>query len=339
MIADFLNRVQTRMEQVLPTGNPDIDSMLVQPMRRTGKGIRPRLVLFSAGLFGPISDKVIDVAVAAECIHTASLIHDDILDDASVRRGVPSAGSLFGAKAAVLIGDHYFSTAYQCLGELGLPEIVLAFSKAIRSMCLGEISQDLHLFDADMDQALYYRHIYGKTASLFGASARCGALAAGASPHQAESLARFGEAFGLAYQICDDVCDVAGTESELGKPVGGDLKNGVMTLPVIKGIHSAEDGPWLREMFRSGFVSESALGRSLACLSKSGAVTAAARESLLHLDQGFQELEPFRNLPGYAELRTFAENLVRLPERLGMITAEELIVCGEPIMAVSCPAT
>jgi heptaprenyl diphosphate synthase len=226
--------VRERLLHVAASGREPVDKIVLLPLQRPGKLIRPRLVLNSASLFGEIDERVIDVAVAIECIHTASLVHDDIIDEAHLRRGIPTLNCLFNSQSAVLVGDHLFATAFQLLARHQLNDILNEVTRAIRHMCVGEINQDLNLFNTELSETDYLSNIFGKTASLFGAACRCGALAAKASPQEVEQIGQYGEFLGYAYQIADDVMDFYGDRKTLGKPSGGDLKNGVITLPVIR---------------------------------------------------------------------------------------------------------
>ena len=305
--------IRERLLQVVSSGQEQVDGIVLQPLQRPGKLIRPRLVLLSSSLFGEINERIIDVAVAIECIHIASLVHDDIVDGACLRRGIPTINYLFNSQAAVLAGDHLFATAFEVLAHHRLSDILSEVTRAIRRMCAGEISQDLNLFNIHLSENDYLKHIFGKTASLFGAACRCGALAAGASPQETYQIGRFGEYMGYAYQIADDVMDFCGDQTVLGKPCGGDLKNGVITLPVIRALAVSEIRQELLLTIESNRFEPDAIARIVKILEECDAIHYTASRAIDYCLQARQVLDVFPPSNARHELINLCSSLIKLP--------------------------
>ncbi len=218
--------------------------------RMPGKRIRPALTLLSAGLvktmgtvFGgtglrPVppkgSDPIIRLAAAVEMIHTATLLHDDVIDGASLRRGLSTLNAKWGDTLSVLSGDYLYSQAFCLLSGLQNPAVLTLMSDTARTVCEGEVAQIQHQHDWNLSPARYLKIIQWKTASLMGASVQAGALLAGASRSQAARLGAFGINFGMAFQIVDDTQDLIGDQVVLGKSLGTDLSEGNVTLPLIR---------------------------------------------------------------------------------------------------------
>lgn len=209
------------------------DQLLARALLSGGKKVRPAITLLSARLFGGIDDRLIAMATAVELLHIASLIHDDTIDSAMTRRGRPTASSLWGEKVAVLFGDYMFAKSATFVCDTGNIAVIRRFSENIMELARGELAEHFSANDWSQTVDDYVGRTYDKTASLFRTAAESGAVLAGASPEGADALKRYGCNIGMAFQIMDDVLDFLGTEEELGKPVGNDLLQGTLTLPVL----------------------------------------------------------------------------------------------------------
>ena len=198
-----------------------------------GKRLRPLLVLLVAKSLG-YSDKLhINMATIVEFIHTATLLHDDVVDISAMRRGRPTANAEFGNASSVLVGDFLYSRAFQMLVALGDMRIMSVMADTTNIIAEGEVLQLVHAGDATTNEARYRRVIACKTAQLFEAAAHCGALIAGSDTETCLELARYGHHLGMAFQLIDDVLDYSGDSAELGKNIGDDLAEGKPTLPLI----------------------------------------------------------------------------------------------------------
>jgi len=204
-----------------------------------GKRIRPMLTLAAAALFDYKGGRQHKLAACVEFIHTATLLHDDVVDESDQRRGRASANALFGNEAAVLVGDFLFSRSFQLMSEDGSIEVLRILSDASAVIAEGEVMQLSTANDLETTEAQYLKVISSKTAALFAAACEVGAFVAGASPERCAALRDYGANLGIAFQISDDVLDYAASEQRLGKSLGDDFKEGKMTLPVIKALSNA----------------------------------------------------------------------------------------------------
>ena len=204
-----------------------------------GKRLRPLLVLLAAHALRHDGDRHIELAVIVEFIHTATLLHDDVVDDSQLRRGRSTANALFGNEAAVLVGDSLYSRAFQMMVAVGDMRVMQIMARTTSEIADGEVLQLLNRHDPDTTEASYLDVIHRKTAKLFEAAARLGAVCANASPQHEDAMARFGRHLGIAYQLVDDILDYRGRAGEIGKNVGDDLAEGKPTLPLIHAIRES----------------------------------------------------------------------------------------------------
>ena len=238
-VAKELEQFNEAFRKTLYSDNPLLEKAVEHLLKAPGKQIRPLLVLLSARMVGKVDEKVINVALALEMLHTATLVHDDVVDESNRRRGLPSLNALLGNQVAVLSGDYILSKALECAALTEDIRVVRYISQVGQSLADGELLQVANKDSDVLSEPAYFDVISRKTASLFSVCARLGALAAGGSEADAERLAQFGKLIGICFQIRDDVFDY-GT-AEVGKPVGNDMKEGKLTLPAIYVIKHSED--------------------------------------------------------------------------------------------------
>src|SRR5574340_880780 len=198
-----------------------------------GKRLRPALVLLSARAFGYVGNDHHELAAVVEFIHTATLLHDDVVDESKLRRGRETANALFGNAASVLVGDFLYSRAFQMMVEVGEMRVMQTLADATNTIAEGEVLQLLNCHDADVDAANYMHVIQCKTAKLFEAAMRLGAILGNATVSDEEAAARYGMHLGTAFQLVDDVLDYSADEAQTGKRLGDDLAEGKPTLPLI----------------------------------------------------------------------------------------------------------
>lgn len=198
-----------------------------------GKRLRPMLTLASAQLCGYQGERHLALATCVEFIHTATLLHDDVVDESDLRRGLATANALFGNKPSVLVGDFLFSRAFQLMVADGSLEILRILSDASAIIAEGEVHQLLTSNDTTTTEEAYLEVISSKTAALFAAACRIGAVVAGRPEADAEALDRYGRSLGIAFQLVDDVLDFSARQAELGKTIGDDFREGKITLPVV----------------------------------------------------------------------------------------------------------
>ena len=212
-----------------------------------GKRLRPLLVLLAARALGYDGDRHVELAVIVEFIHTATLLHDDVVDGSQLRRGRSTANARFGNEAAVLVGDSLYSRACQMMVAFGDMRVMQIIARTTTEIAEGEVLQLLNRHDPDTTETSYLEVIHRKTALLFEAAARLGAICAGAPRQREEAMGRFGRHLGTAYQLVDDILDYRGRTGEIGKNVGDDLAEGKPTLPLIHAIRESS-GPTARTL-------------------------------------------------------------------------------------------
>ena len=219
-----------------------------------GKRIRPRLVLLVAQALGFMGPERHELAATVEFIHTATLLHDDVVDESSLRRGRQTANALFGNAASVLVGDFLYSRTFQMMVAVGNMRVMRVLSEATNVIAEGEVLQLMNCHDADVDELRYLQVIRYKTAKLFEAAAQLGAIIGGASPEIERCMADYGMHLGTAFQLIDDVLDYSGAEVETGKHLGDDLAEGKPTLPLIYVMQhgSAEQAACVRQAIENG---------------------------------------------------------------------------------------
>ena len=204
-----------------------------------GKRLRPAVLALIARALGYRGAVHIDLAAVIEFIHTATLLHDDVVDESDLRRGRSTANSMFGNAASVLVGDFLYSRAFQMMVDAGSPRVMHIMADATNRIAEGEVLQLLNIHDPSVNEDRYFGVVERKTATLFEAGARIAAVVAGADSTTEESCASYGAALGKAFQIIDDVLDYSGDSGEIGKRLGDDLREGKMTLPLIHALRSA----------------------------------------------------------------------------------------------------
>jgi octaprenyl-diphosphate synthase len=250
-----------------------------------GKRLRPILVLLAGGHFSANQAKTRELAAVIEFIHTATLLHDDVVDESDLRRGRKTANAIFGNAASVLVGDFLYSRAFQMMVDVGAMRVMEVMAEATNIIAEGEVLQLLNIGDPDTDEESYLRVVRYKTAKLFEAATRVGAILGDATPAEEDALARYGMHLGTAFQIIDDVLDYSGDAGETGKNVGDDLAEGKPTLPLIYALShgSAAQAATIRHAIENG--GEAEIADVLAAISASGAIeyarSAAKRETEL----------------------------------------------------------
>jgi heptaprenyl diphosphate synthase len=228
-----LKLVEARLRQ-LSRGNDPWTPHFSDSVLRGGKRLRPALVLLCGAFYPAVQSELVDVATAVELIHTASLVHDDVVDHAPLRRGHATISNRWGESRAVLYGDYLFARAFSLLTRHGFSSILDNMTRAISLMCEGEITQSSLLFNCNVTEADYLAYIHKKTAFFLSACCLAGAEACGMPNVGKKALASYGLQLGYAFQLTDDLLDFTGDIHDTGKPVLHDLKEGILTQPVIK---------------------------------------------------------------------------------------------------------
>ncbi len=286
-----------------------LDRIMHYIVKRKGKQMRPMFTLLSARQFGPVSESAFTAASLIELLHTATLVHDDVVDGSSMRRGFFSINALWKNKIAVLVGDYLLSRGLLLAVDKGEFELLRIVSRAVREMSEGELLQLEKSRDLNFSEEIYFDIIRQKTASLIAACCACGASAAGRPPEEVERMRKFGELTGIAFQIKDDLFDY-GSGKETGKPSGLDIKEKKLTLPLIHALRQVEkpERRWMVDTVKNRSHDGKAVARVIEVVTRVGGIT-HARERMLHYrDLALVELHTFPR----TEARDALEGLVHL---------------------------
>jgi geranylgeranyl pyrophosphate synthase len=241
-VRDYLDAVEERMRQSAADPESALTAASQQLLASGGKRIRPTIALMAGRIFSADPDRLVAVASAIEMLHTATLVHDDLVDGASLRRGIPTLNARWGPGAAVLTGDYFFARAADLAAQTGSVRVMRVFARALIMLVTGEIEQ---MFGdrGIVTRAQYFKRILWKTASLFEAACEAAAIVGGANEHEIAAVAAYGRNVGTAFQIVDDVLDFTGDSRHIGKTVGGDLRQGLVTLPTLHYLEMHPDDP------------------------------------------------------------------------------------------------
>ncbi len=261
-VAPDLHRVDSMLISLSDVEHAWMRRMIESTLSGGGKRMRPAIALL-AGRYGDYDlEKLVPLASSVELLHTATLVHDDVIDAAAERRGKPTAAALFNNASSVMLGDYLFAHAAEFVARTGNIRVIRNFAATLGTMAQGELKQDMAAFEYSEDVQRYLDRIYGKTASLFATASENGAIVSGAPEEYVEPLRRYGDALGMAFQVVDDVLDFRGTADEMGKPVGSDLMAGTLTLPTILYMQRAGEDNAVRRAFE-GIRRRSNLGRAI----------------------------------------------------------------------------
>ncbi|MEO5337816.1 MAG: polyprenyl synthetase family protein [Magnetospirillum sp. WYHS-4] len=233
LVAEDLKLVNQQILQRMDSPVPMIPQLATHVIAAGGKRLRPVLTLAAARLCGYRGSRHIKLAACVEFIHTATLLHDDVVDESLLRRGLASANAVFGNKASVLVGDFLFSRSFQLMVEDGSLKVLAILSGTSATIAEGEVMQLMTANDTETGESAYLDVIKGKTAALFAAACRIGAVVAERPPVEEDALDSYGMNLGIAFQLIDDVLDYSAKQAELGKAVGDDFREGKITLPVV----------------------------------------------------------------------------------------------------------
>jgi heptaprenyl diphosphate synthase/octaprenyl-diphosphate synthase len=300
-VQDELAQVEATLQAVARADIPELRKLLEHVLGAGGKRLRPTIALL-AGRFGERRPELlVPLAASIELLHTATLVHDDVIDASDTRRGRATANALRHNAAAVMLGDYMFAHAAALICRTEDIEVVKVFSHTLMQMAAGELSQDLSAYQYGQDVVQYFHRIAGKTASLFATSAKGGAMVAGASENWVRALHDYGENLGMAFQIVDDILDFAGDEAELGKPVGSDLMQGTLTLPALLLMERDPAGNPVKKMFENE-QREQHLAEAIAAIQDPAILTEARSVARDFRDRAVAALEPLPDLPERAAL-------------------------------------
>lgn len=310
-MAGDLERIESRLLESASTADPTLTEIATHLIAAGGKRVRPGFTIAAAATAlsadGPATEESVTGGVAVELVHLGSLYHDDVMDEAEVRRTVDSVNARWGNLRAILAGDFLLARASELAASLGV-EVAGLLANTIGRLCEGQLLELQHAFDVQRSEELYLRSIDGKTASLLASSCRIGGLVAELPRDQVDALTSFGHSYGMAFQIVDDVLDLVASEAEMGKPVGHDIEEGVYTLPVLltlAGPHGAELTALL-----GGPVDPDQRDRAAAIVRDGSGITEAIARANAYAAEGRAALSMLPDSPGVVGLSAAADYLL-----------------------------
>ena len=281
-IREELRQVEARMGEALISDEEPLTAILRGVFISGGKRLRPALTILASKFRQSEASKVAALAAAVEMLHTATLVHDDMIDNSLMRRGNPTLNAAWDDGVVVLVGDYLFARSAALAAETESPRIISLFAKTLMLICSSELREALSI--AKPNRKDYYWRISKKTASLFAAATEGGALLSEAVEEEVQGLRSYGYNLGMAFQIVDDILDFTGDEAELGKPIGGDLRQGVITLPVLYFLEENPDWGSVEMILRGGEEREEHIHSLVTRIKGSGAIRSSQAEA-----QGFTE--------------------------------------------------
>jgi octaprenyl-diphosphate synthase len=302
LMAEEMGHVDDVIRRRLASKVALIDQIANYIVSAGGKRIRPMLVLLFSGALGFTGRERFELAATVEFIHTATLLHDDVVDESALRRGRRTANALFGNAASVLVGDFVYSRAFQMMVSAGSMRVLEVLADATNVIAEGEVLQLMNMHDPDVSVDAYLRVIRFKTAKLFEASARLGAVLADADDEVEEACAAYGRSLGTAFQLVDDLLDYEGATAQLGKNVGDDLREGKPTLPLLIAMErgTTEQRALLRGAIEHGEIAR--LDEVIAVVRSTGALTATRDAARAEADKACKVIQRLPDTPYRAAL-------------------------------------
>ncbi len=309
LIGEDLKNVELQFRQDLQSDVPLIRKVGEYVLSSGGKRIRPALLLLSAKLCGYAGDRHIPLASVIEFIHTATLLHDDVVDNANLRRGLASANTLWGNEASVLVGDFLFSKSFSLMVAAGNLDILRVLSGATTMIAEGEVLQLLCTSDLDMTEPRYIEVVRNKTAVLLSAACQAGAILGSASPEQETALSEYGMDLGVAFQLMDDILDYVADEDEFGKSIGHDLEEGKITLPLIHTLLncSQEEREQIADVIEKEILEQQDFQNVISLVHRYGGIEYTVSAAHAYVDRSKAALTRFPDSPGKHALLELAD--------------------------------
>lgn len=308
-----MDKVEILLEETLKSRRKIVEETAMDLLGAGGKRIRPALVIASAQFGEYNSDKVVSLAAALEMFHMATLIHDDIVDNAETRRGIETTQSKYGKDIAVYTGDYLFSKAFMLVSKIDNGNKILHLSKFIKAICEGEIEQHTSKFDMNISTATYLKRIKYKTALLFALCCQIGAETAKCSKQITGNLRRYGMALGTAFQIRDDLLDITSEGSVIGKPAGNDILEGVYTIPLLYSIKNSKHREELKNLLKQSELSKLDLLEIIGYIKEAHGITYSVQLEKKHYDRAFESL---KRIPQHPSKEVLSDLVYQLMNRI-----------------------
>lgn len=279
-IRDDLARVEARLREKPQLEYQTLSAAIEHLLSSGGKRIRPALVVFASRLYvSEVTPPIVSLAAAVEMLHTASLVHDDLIDSSLLRRGIPTLNAAWTPGATILTGDYLFARAADLAAQAGNLRVMRLFADTLMTICSGELKQQFSELETRVRRDDYYARIYAKTASLISLATEAPGVLCAAPEEQVAALREYGHSLGMAFQIVDDVLDFVGDELRLGKPVGSDLRQGLVTLPTLCYLEQHPGDELILHILRNGRGEDAEIRRAVSLIRDSGAIETALDEA------------------------------------------------------------
>jgi len=302
-----LELVESEIQRVGQVEYPFLANLLEHVLSTRGKRIRPALVLLAASFHQYRLQYLVPLAAAIELLHTATLVHDDLIDNSPTRRGKPTLHNLTDRSVTVLVGDYLFAHAASLCTETQNPRVMQVFGRTLMTICDGELKQIFTAGFWRQSRDDYYQKIERKTASLIRTATETGAILSGAPEDQVDALRGYGYNLGMAFQIVDDVLDFVGDEETMGKPVGSDLRQGTVTLPTICLLEEDPENRALRQIFDDGDASDEVVRSAVEAVYNSSGIAFARAEARRFADVALEHLARLPATPERAALESISD--------------------------------
>lgn len=291
LVQEQIKRVEEQIRAQADDNNPDMRAALEHLLSSGGKRVRPTVVLLVGNMLGGTDEKLVTVGAAIELLHTATLVHDDLIDGSLLRRGMPTLNARWSPAATVLTGDFLFARAAKLAAEVDHLQLMKLFADTLATIVNGELTQ-LFISRGLINRKNYYQRIYAKTASLFEMSALAGALVSPVDEEVVEALRIFGYETGMAFQIVDDILDFTGDQTAVGKPLGSDLLQGLVTLPAIYYAEANPDDPEVKLLSEGGWGNQDRMERLVNSIRQSDAIQNSMLEAEGFIQRALEKLTP-----------------------------------------------
>jgi geranylgeranyl pyrophosphate synthase len=307
LVADDLRKLETTLDEVTNVEDPIFRDLLRHILRGRGKRLRPAIGFLVTRMLNGDVERALPLAASVELLHTATLVHDDLVDNAFVRRGNPTLNAIASQGVTVLVGDYMFACSADYANRCRNLAVMDVVAKTVMIICAGELRQIFRTGDLRQDVEEYYRQIESKTASLFAASSESAGLMVDQSPEAVAALRAYGHNLGMAFQVADDILDFVGDEKTLGKPVGSDLRQGTITLPALYALQNAKVGRRLLSLLESEGDREAAVRQAVQIIRQSNAIESSYQTAADFAAKAKSSLDGFPDSPYRDALLTLAD--------------------------------
>lgn len=308
-VNEEIKLVEDRMREQADSAHADLRAALEHLMKAGGKRIRPTLGLLIGNMLGAPLEKLVTLGAAVELLHTATLVHDDLIDGSLLRRGTPTLNARWAPPATVLTGDFIFARAAKLAAETDDLRLMNLFAETLSVIVNGELTQ---MFNSRgvINRDNYYKRIYAKTASLFEMTAHAAAMVSPANEETIKCMREFGYQLGMAFQIVDDILDFSGDQTSVGKPIGSDLHNGLVTLPGIYYAESNPNDPDILSLVNGGWTNHENMTRLVENIRASDSTQKAMQEAENYVDRAIACLENIQPCAEHDALKNLAKYIV-----------------------------